>query len=308
MKIRRIFKRYMRSRGARDSDNDRNRLVFSIFNSYNESYYNRGVQRSPSLKELDPELSAKLTGYEKKIIRAIIKPFTIAFILLVIDLSLPYRHTTVAQSVKIFSTLAIYSIAIVYSLLRVRLLNEERAALFLFLTIRELEGKASDWRSSKFRYGIARRVELVAKWVWRIPLGARGIAPSVRGDAMRASESKAQALRQLETSIIIPSSLTSAELINRLKNDLYSIVDDRWYELPDGEATKRVRSRWIPIIQVTVAVLTIGLAIFVATIAVKMGPVYTLISALLLSLGVALLNRAGLSTEYLSDALKQEGK
>jgi hypothetical protein len=298
----------MHSRGVRDSDKYRNIFLFSLFNSYNESYYNRGVQRSPSLKEFDPELSTKLAGYEKKIITAIRKPFVIALILLVIDLSLPYRHTTVAQSVKIFSALAFYSAAIVYPLLTVRLLNEERAALFLFLAIRELEKKANDWRSSKFRYGIARRVELVAKWVGRIPLRARGIAPSVRHDAMRASESKAQALRQLETSIIMPNSLTSAELINRLKNDLHSIADDRWYELPDGQAAKRVRSRWIPIIQVTVAVLTIGLAIFVATLAVKMGPVYTLIAALLLSLGVALLNRAGLSTEYLSDALKQEGK
>jgi hypothetical protein len=325
MKVRRMFKSYLRSRGARASDKDRDSYVFSLlFNSYNESYYERGVQCSPSLTGFDPELSAKLTQCDKKINTAIKKSAIFALILLVIDLSLPYRNTVAAHYVKSFSALVFYSVAIVYPLLAVRLLNEERATLWLFFTIRELERevndklgrkakrrakkKANDWRSSGFRYGIARRVERVARYVERIPLGFRGIAPSVRRDAMKVSEEKAQALRQLEASVIIPSSLTQTELIDRLKSDLWSIADNRWYELPDGQPTERVRSRWVPIFQITTAVLTIGLAIFVATLAVKMGPVYSLAGALLLSLGVWLLNRAGLPTEYLSDTLRQEGK
>jgi hypothetical protein len=189
-----------------------------------------------------------------------------------------------------------------------RLLNEERAVLWLFFTIRHLE-KTENWQTTRFRYGIARRVERTAKRVERIPLAFRDIAPSVRRDAMRLSKSKAQAMRQLEASIVMPSSLTRTGLVDRLKNGLCSIKDDRWYELPEAQPTEQVRSRWIPIVQVWAAVLIIGLAIFVPTLAGKVGFLYSsLVAALLLSLGLALFNRAGLSTGYLSNIFRSDGK
>jgi hypothetical protein len=305
-----MFNSYLRKRGARASGKDRYSMVLSMLsNSYNESWYVHGVQQSPSLKEFDPELGVKLSEDEKRLNYAIKKPVVPALLMLVIIFFLTSRNTTEARYIAGFGVLIIYSVLLIYPLRVIRRLNEERAALWLFLTIRALELHAEKWEISWFRYGIAARVERVARYVERIPLGFRGIAPSVRRDAIRASAAKAQALRQLEASIVIPNSLSEAELIDRLKKDLRSIVNDKWYELPEDPPAEPVHSRWLPVVQVSASVLIIGLAIFIPTLAAKAGgPVYSLVAALLISLGLALLNRAGASTGYLSEILKQDGK
>jgi hypothetical protein len=313
-----MFKNKLRGWGVRASEKDRAPVILSLMSSsYLESYYEREVQCSPSLKEFDHcppsgkrvlKLSVRLAEYEEKISGAVRRGAYLAIILLVIVLLLTSRNTATARYVQSFGALASYSLILVYTWLVFRLLNEERAVLWLFFAIRELE-KTENWQATRFRYGIARRVEHVAKRVERIPLAFRGIAPSVRGDVMKVSKAKAQALRLLEASIIMPSAITRTELIDRLSNDLCSIKNERWYELPEDQAVEQVRSRWIPIVQVSASVLIIGLAIFVPTLAGKVGFLYSsLVAALLLSLGLALLNQAGLSTRYLSDIFRSDGK
>jgi hypothetical protein len=125
---------------------------------------------------------------------------------------------------------------------------------------------------------------------------------------MTVSRAKAAAFRKLEASIIIPKSLTMTELIDRLKSDLCSLMANKWYELPEDQSAERVRPRWVPVIQISVSVLIIGLAILIPTFVGTAEPLYAPVTALLISLGLALLNIAGLSNGYLSDILKPDGK
>jgi hypothetical protein len=283
-------------------------MLSLMFKSYDEGYYNQAIKCSPSLKEFSPDLSAKLAEYDAKVISALRKGAVYAFILILINFFVASRNTTAARYAGIVVLLAVYSVVLIYPLHVVRRLSEERAAVWIFLAIRDLERREKYWASSLFRYGVARCVERAARHVERIPLGFRGIAPSARHDAMRVSRAKAEAFRRLEASIVIPNSFTRTELIDRLKSNLCSLVNDKWYELPEDQPAERVRSRWIPVIQVSASVLIIGLAILIPTLVGKAEPVYAPVAALLISVGLALLNIAGLSTGYLSDILKPNGK
>lgn len=194
---------------------------------------------------------------------------------------------------------------VLYPWWKVRRLYEQRAIIRLFRDIRWLETTSEDWHSSSFRWRFARSLEALAKSIERIPLASRGIASSVRHETLRVSRTKAQAIRELEFMVIRPESLTAPDLLERLTNDLKILADGRWYALPDGHESDPERPRWIIFTQVSASILIIGAAIFFATIAAKLGPVYSIVAALLLGAGVVLLNGSGLSTASLSDALKQ---
>jgi len=299
----------MRNKGERASDKDRfNSLLSVSFKSYNQGYYDHAVQCSPSLKEFNPDLSVKLAEYDMKIISAQRKGVIWAVALLIIAFFLASRKTTAAGYAEIVFLVAVYSVVLIYPWSAVRRLSEERAAVWIFLAIRDLERGEEKWESSSFRYGVARCLERAARNVERIPLRFRGIAPSARRAAMTVSSSKAAAFRKLEASIIIPKSFTRTELIDQLKSDLCSLMDNKWYELPDDQPAERVRSRWTTVIQVSVSVLIISLAILIPTLVGKAEPLYAPVTALLISAGLAFLNIAGLSTGYLSEILKPDGK
>lgn len=303
------IKNYIRNKGARASDTERFNYVLSLmFKSYDEGYYDQAIKCSPSLNNFSPGLSAKLAEYDTKITSALRKGGFYAFILILINFLVASRNTTAARYVGIVLLLAVYSVVLIYPLQAVRRLSEERAAVWIFLAIRDLERREKDWESSLFRYGVARCVERAARNVERIPLGFRGIAMSARRTALTVSRAKAAAFRKLEALIVVPNSFTRTELIDRLKSDLCQLMERKWYELPEDAPAERVRSRWITVIQVSASVLIIGLAILIPILVGKTEPLYAPVAALLISVGLALLNIAGLSTGYLSGILKSDDK
>jgi len=299
------FKRYLQNKGERDADNRRHDLVLSLFNSYNESYYKQEVQRSASVKEFGSKLSGNLAGCENEANKAMRKSIIIGIIALIIVFLLTNHNTPAARTFRSFGVLVTYLMVLIYPWRRIGRLNEERAVRWLFQAIRELEVKSDNWRSSNFRYSIAKRVESVAIVIERIPLGFHDIAPIARQDIINACKARALGLRQLEASIIMPNSLTLADLIERLKSAMWCIADDRWYELPEGQPTERVRSRWMIVVQATSAIIFIGLSIFVATLAPKIGNYASIAAVSLLTVGLVILNRSGLLPGYLTDALGQ---
>lgn len=195
-----------------------------------------------------------------------------------------------------------------YSSWAVRSVSEERATFKLFQTVIWLEGGNHDWHDSKFRRGLARRLEVVARMVELIPQASHGIAPGVRRDLVKIGNAKAQAIRELELLVITPESLTIADLFDRLTRDLYTLADGRWYEMPDGQEGAWIRSRWLQVLQTAGPILIIGFAIFLATLAPKGGFIYSAAAAVLLSVRAVLLNKSGISTGSIGDVLgRSEG-
>lgn len=298
----------------RDSRAEAKRLdhyhpVFAMmFDPYIRRHFRKIAQRSPSLADLDPKIYRKVASCNVEIIQFLRRFFCpYGRVDWGIHLRLePLPSETVPRHVVEYTSLVLlYGVEVLYPWWKVRRLYEQRAIIRLFRDIRWLETTSEDWHSSSFRWRFARSLEALAKSIERIPLASRGIASSVRHATLRVSRTKAQAIRELEFMVIRPESLTAPDLLERLTNDLKILADGRWYALPDGHESDPERPRWIIFTQVSASILIIGAAIFFATIAAKLGPVYSIVAALLLGAGVVLLNGSGLSTASLSDALKQ---
>lgn len=298
----------------RDSRAEAKRLdhyhpVFAMmFDPYIRRHFRKIAQRSPSLADLDPKIYRKVASCNVEIIQFLRRFFVLMAVLIgaYIYVSNHYPSETVPRHVVEYTSLVLlYGVEVLYPWWKVRRLYEQRAIIRLFRDIRWLETTSEDWHSSSFRWRFARSLEALAKSIERIPLASRGIASSVRHATLRVSRTKAQAIRELEFMVIRPESLTAPDLLERLTNDLKILADGRWYALPDGHESDPERPRWIIFTQVSASILIIGAAIFFATIAAKLGPVYSIVAALLLGAGVVLLNGSGLSTASLSDALKQ---
>lgn len=225
-------------------------LLAALSNSYTRSYYKRAVGCSPSLNKFDPYFPSRLVECDIRLERAIRNTVAVMVILL---LALFYSYSRLAHNevIKryeyafIVVSVLLYVSTFFYTSWVFRFVNEERATFKLFQIVIWLENGHHDWHDSKFRRGLARRLEVVAKMVERIPQASRGIAPGVQRDLVKISKAKAQAIRELEMLVIMPESLTFADLFDRLTKDLYTLADDRWYELPEGQGSAEMHPRWL---------------------------------------------------------------
>jgi len=297
----------LEARKAPAAKKSKYRIALALFfNPYIRSHYKNAAQYSRSFSKLDSSFYLKIVACELKIIRVFRRWISILAILTTVYLyaiTHPSPDTTMNYVIAIAGGVVVYGFEFVYPWWMLRELNEERATINLFGTVKWLERMNSNWNSSKIRWEFARRLELIAKYIERIPLASRGTALGVKREAIKTSKAKAQAIRQLELLAIHPETLALSDLVERLARDLHTIADNRWYELPEGDDFERVRSRWVLTFQVTASVLVIGLAIFLATLAAKMGPLYSLTAAILLGVGVALLSGAGIPMGPLRETL-----
>jgi len=170
---------------------------------------------------------------------------------------------------------------------------ERSAADKLFVIIRELNQNIDHCNLSSFRWHIAVHLEEAAKAIERIPLTLKKVAPGVRREVFKLSRSKAEAMRQLEMWVIRPQESTLAAINARLADDLCTLTDGRWYDLPEAEYGHRV-STWLVVVEILGAIIAIGSALTVIGLASRLGPVAAVLSTVLAAVGVYLLNVAGL--------------
>jgi hypothetical protein len=309
---------------ARENANDaeevaegawRQATLFLRRKRYIESYYKMRAEASPSLKVFEPTISSKIAKFYVSLFAAQRRIFLILIVLLlgyIIIIHFALRHRGVRFST--FTELDLIGIAIIYAIagalfwMVLHPRQEGLAMARLFNIVYSLEKKPIQWPNSRFRWQIARRLEVIARKVERIPLTSRGLAPTVKSEALRMSRAKAQAIRQLELWAIRPMAFTFTDLVQRLTSDLCKMVDDRWYDLPEADDFRIERSKWFFALQIGGVVLIIGATIALAAFAAKLGSAASILVVILPALAVALLNNIGISTSVIDRYIQTGSK
>lgn len=268
-----------------------------VSNNYIRSYYAELVQQSPSLAAVEGEIRreaiAAIGDYwvaRAKTVRLyefIILPYYIAWYIIVV--------ITVNRYVIIIGVLPIIA-ALIAFYIKVNRSNTEVLAASRFLRIIViLEHNPNRWRSSEFRWDIAQRLELAAKAVERIPLGLKSVAPGIKRQIVESSRMKAQAIRELQLWAIRPNRSTMlTDLIRRLSEDMITITDGRWYELPEPDQPGHYSSRWTRIAAISGSIIIAAGGIAVLVFSAKVGPSAAFLAPLLFAGSLALLSAGGI--------------
>lgn len=137
---------------------------------------------------------------------------------------------------------------------------EHYAAASLLAAIQELDRNSAHWKMSRLRWHVAAHLEGAAKAVERIPLGLKGVGAGVRLEALRVSKARAHAMRQLEIRAVQPDEFSCLDMTERLTNDFRTIVEGRWYALPEAQYEYH-SPRWLLSIRIIVPLIALAGAI-----------------------------------------------
>ena len=257
-----------------------------------ERFYAGIADGCPNLEKLDKNFFAKLVMDEKRRVAT-------ARLCLVV-LSVLFVPTTIADP-----TVGLLVIVIAFCAeVRVLSITNRRdrtflAARCLLLTVRMLERRREYWNNAEFRSKVAAQLEVAASLVGAIPLTmCRNASPRLRRDLLLSGRRKAEAIRCLERTVIVPTPTSYAELVEVLTDDFVNLINGRWYRLPEVDHESKP-SRWKFVFRVSRSALV--MAIFIITIIIfssKLGPTS---STALLTIGgavtLATLKGTGISTE-----------
>lgn len=147
------------------------RSVFRTFisNSYVRSYYEKTALQCPTLAALGPEVIATVSDFwimRVRTGRRVLLPFMLYSIIWYVAVLKTFNSYVI-----VIGIIPILVAQVAFSFKINRSGNEGLAASRLFRVIAVMESNPDLWRTSAFRWDIARRVELVAKSIERIPLG-----------------------------------------------------------------------------------------------------------------------------------------
>lgn len=274
----------------------RYRSLFS--NGYIRRFYQREASYSPSLSKLDAGLIKKVIDNDIDSVNSerVITVFMVLLFIPYAIIALQFDAKPWYFTAQVSGGLVILGIEILLLRSGNRKRHEQYAADALFFAILVLESNIGDWDKTKFRWRYAARLERLAKQIERIPLALRKVAPTVRRECLRISGAKAQAVRELELSVIKRGPSTFEDIAAQLIADLHLVIDGRWYELPEAPYERQI-SRLKLAMQIIGAIIAFGGAVTIVAFTSKLGPGASILATVLIAISVALLNFSGLSTE-----------
>ena len=262
-------------------------------NRYIKSYYTKVAQQSPTLATLDSKVIATISDYwigrvkAVRIYESTAVPYYVVWYLIVLKTFNPY--------VIYIGIIPIIAATLTFYCYISRFNNEGLAASRLFRTIAILEQNPSCWQtSSKFRFGIARRLEGVAKSIEHIPLELNSVAPSVKRQFAGISRTKALGIRELQIWAIEPGPFTFTDLVNRLFEDMNTIANGKWYELRSAEHLQQYSSRWIRVTAISGSIILAASGIAVLVYSAKVGPAAAVLAPVLFAATLVPLTAAGI--------------
>lgn len=264
---------------------------------YIKSHYTEAVQGSSSFATIEndtrDEVIATINDYwiarmkKTKLFLLLFLPYYFGWYAAIL--------ITLNSYVMTIGILPILAALIVFTIKMSRSNREGDAADQLLHVITVLEHNPNRWRSSEFRWDIARRLELAAKGVERIPLGIKSVAPGIKQEMVESGRIKAQAIRELQLWAIRPDGPTVLrDLTGRLASDTIKIADGRWYELPEPEKFDHSSSRWTRIGAIIGSIVISTGGISVLVFSAKVGPASAFLAPLLFAAALALLSTSGI--------------
>lgn len=170
----------------------------------------------------------------------------------------------------------------------------ERSADLLFLVIRELERNSKYWGTVDYRRSHAADLEVVAKYLERIPFEMKGLASSTRRSLLKTSRAKAQAMRNLQLRAIKPQGFTCSDMVERLARDMCTILEGQWYDLPE-EPYERQISRWSVVLQFAIAFILFGVAVALVGFFSRLGPTASVVATACTAIALYILDKIGIS-------------
>jgi hypothetical protein len=231
------------------------RALFS--SKYIRCFYPSEASHSPSLKKLDEGLIERLAeddidwANNRRRILALLLLLSMIYVVGILQISIqPWLLI-----VQVGGGIALLVIELFLFMSFNRLHHAQDAANKLFFAVLVLERDNQCGNTTKSRWAYAARLERLAREIERIPLALGRVAPTVRRECLGTSRAKAQAIRQLEISVVKPTPSTFEDLATRLIDDLRLIIEGRWYDLPEAQYERQI-SRSKLIAQISGAVLT----------------------------------------------------
>jgi len=265
-----------------------------LSDGYIRQYYDRQAAESPLLRTLQPDIILRLTINDLNRIRR--ERRTDIILLLALT---GYLFLIFAMNVDFYVVMTVGVILLGLEQFLLRRLNHshyaESAADRLFIATLKIERNSKFWNDTDCRWRYAAVLERVARDLERIPYEIKHIAPSARRDLLSISRAKAQAMRDLEVRTINPKEFTDNDMTKRLMQDMCTILEGRWYELPEESYEQQV-SKWSLALQLTGAFILIGGAITLVGLAAKLGPLASILATLLIAIALYFLNTAGIPT------------
>lgn len=222
-----------------------------------------------------------------------------------LTLARPLASATPLPSLWISAGISVYAVALGLGLFLYwhwarKQYAEFRAASVLLSTLHALESQPARWRTNTdFRWSLIANLESIALAVENIPLAYLSGAPHVRGRAAELARAKADAVRELQLWVLRPEHFTYTDLAQRLANALRTIVDGRWYELPEAYAAPSPSNRILRFVVSSASVLVIASVLILVVLSPKLGPVVSVAVPILSVMSIALLNVAGLPVTVL---------
>jgi hypothetical protein len=125
---------------------------------------------------------------------------------------------------------------------------------------------------------------------------------------LELARTKAAGLRELQLWVIKSGPFTFTDLAQRLATTLRTIVDGRWYELPEAQVPQGAPSRarrWVAVL--AAAITLVAIAVLLA-FSVKLGSVTDSMVLILGALFIGMLNAAGLPAPMIGQYLESSGR
>jgi hypothetical protein len=182
----------------------------------------------------------------------------------------------------------------------------ERAIIRIYDTLIYLE-QSEKYTFRAFRNSVIRRLNNIATAIERIPLQYNTLSKTVRAQAFSKGESRAQAVRELQHSVISPGPQAFNDLTSQLLADLQILLAGNWYELPEVACEKR-RPLIRILLQIVAAVAMLLAVVMIARYHSRFGIFAPVASSVLSITAIILINNAGLPVNMVQSSAEVASK
>jgi hypothetical protein len=199
----------------------------------------RYLASSPAMWELEAktgsQLSAELTARRRRAINRFLRAMVLTAMWATVAILLIVQHFPAkAAWVKIPVTLSIYVFE-VSVLLRATWLSDREGFPSQVARLIKLLEQEDKWSDSRHRAQAARLLESLARELARYPTALGLNDPQSLQTARDWLAGSVQLLREMKMWCARPTPLTRTDIIWRLTEILRCAIEDRWFEMPQGE-------------------------------------------------------------------------
>lgn len=175
-----------------------------------------------------------------------------------------------------------------------------RLVIGMFDLLESIETSPDRWGDPNFRGSLNRKIESVARSLDRIWRQLRPGDTRTEAHLRQTSHSIARSLRELKLWVATPTPLTYTDLTDRITHGFRTVLEGRWYDLPQSAAPIPAPRRVVA--KALLFLAAIGAIVLSALLAVQSQDAARVASPLVGTAGLLLLNSSGISLSSVAQA------